>query len=103
MKSNNDLGVSLAANALDDIPNPTSDAKDIVALVKDSGHVSGYKLSDGSIVNKEEGIQLAKAGGIKGVGIAHRRDTEYLKSLPDKDESNNLSNLPSISAGDTFR
>ena len=39
---------------------------------------------------------MAKTGDIKGVGIAHRKDSEYLKSLPDGTEGNNLSNLPSI-------
>ena len=40
---------------------------------------------------------MAKAGEIKGVGIAHRKGSEYLKSLPDDTEENNLGNLPSIS------
>ena len=83
--------------ALDEVPNPKSDAKEIVGLVKSSGKISGYQLSDGSIVSKEDGISMAKVGDIKGVGIAHRKDSEYLKSLPDGTEGNNLSNLPSIS------
>lgn len=82
--------------ALDEVPNPKSDAKEIVGLVKSSGRISGYQLSDGSTVSKEEGVSMAKAGEIKGVGIAHRKDSEYLKSLPDGTEGNNLSNLPSI-------
>ena len=44
-----------------------------------------------------DGVTMAKAGEIKGVGIAHRNDSEYLKSLPDDTESNNLGNLPSVS------
>ena len=48
-------------------------------------------------VSKEEGVAMAKAGEIQGVGIAHRKDSEYLKSLPDGTEDNNLGNLPSIS------
>lgn len=86
----------LAMSALDDIPKPSSDAKDIVALVKHSGRVSGYQLSDGQILSKEEGVELAKQGGINGVGIAHRSGTEYLKSLPDEEEGNNLSSLPTV-------
>jgi len=82
--------------ALDEVPNTKSDAKEIVGLVKSSGKISGYQLSDGNIVSKDEGITMAKAGDIKGVGIAHRKNSEYLKSLPDGTESNNLSNLPSI-------
>lgn len=92
-----DFSASLAKNTLDDIPNPKNDAKDIVGLVKSSGKITGYQLSDGKTVSKEEGVALAKAGEINGVGVAHRGDTEYLKSIPDGTENNNLSNLPSVS------
>lgn len=84
-------------NTLDQIPQANADAKRIVGLVKQSGKVTGYKLSDDSIVSKSDAVQLAKQGGIAGVGIAHRKDTEYLKSIPDGSENNNLSNLPSVS------
>ena len=40
---------------------------------------------------------MAKSGDIKGVGVAHRGDTEYLKSVPDSSEGNNLGSLPSVS------
>ncbi len=92
-----DFTASLAKNTLDEIPTPKSDAKDIVGLVKTSGKVSGYQLSDGSTVTKEEGVSLAKNGEISGVGVAHRNGTEYLKTIPDGSENNNLGNLPSIS------
>lgn len=91
------LGEALARNTLDEIPQAKSDAKEIVGLVKSSGRINGYQLSDGSTVSKEEGVALAKEGEIKGVGIAHRKDTEYLKSVPDGSENNNLGNLPSVS------
>lgn len=92
-----ELGAQLAYAALDDVPTPSSDAKEIVGLVKSSGRIKGYQLSDGSTVSKEEGVNMAKEGKIQGVGIAHRNDTEYLKSLPDGTENNNLGNLPSVS------
>ena len=92
-----EAGAQLAYAALDEVPTPKSDAKEIVGLVKSSGRISGYQLSDGSTVSKEEGVSMAKAGEIQGVGIAHRKDNEYLKSLPDGTENNNLSNLPSVS------
>ncbi len=82
--------------ALSDIPESKPEAKEIVALVKESGKVTGYKLSDGQLLNKEEGVEAAKQGDIKGVGIATRNGNEYLKSLPDGKEENNLSNLPSV-------
>ncbi len=92
-----ELSAALAQNTLDEIPRPKSDAKDIVGLVKHSGRVNGYQLSDGSIVSREDGVQMAKAGDIKGVGVAHRGETEYLKSIPDGSENNNLSSLPTVS------
>lgn len=82
--------------ALKDIPSPNADAQEISALVKEDGRVTGYQLSDGRIITKEEGVQLARQGGIRGVGVATRNGSEYLKSLPDEREDNNLDNLPSI-------
>ena len=102
MMPNNNNRTSLPMMALDDIPEPNADAKEIVALVKDSGRVTGYQLSDGRVLDKEEGVEVAKQGGIQGVGVASRNGSEYLKSLPDGKEENNLSNLPSLSAKDSL-
>ena len=93
---NNNLGSELAYNALDEVPQPKADAKEITGLLKSGGKISGYQLSDGSTISKEEGVAMAKAGEIRGVGVAHRKDTEYLKSLPDGAENNNLSSLPTV-------
>ena len=92
-----DITSALAKNTLDDIPTPKSDAKDIVGLVKESGKITGYQLSDSRTVSKQEGIALAQVGEIKGVGVAHRRDTEYLKAIQDGTDNNNLGNLPASS------
>ena len=46
---------------------------------------------------EQQAVNMAKQGQIAGVGIAHRGDTEYLKSIPDGSENNNLGNLPSVS------
>lgn len=91
------LGIDLAYAAFDDIPKAKSDANKIVGLVKKNGRITGYQLDNGSIVSKEDGVAMAKAGEIQGVGVAHRKDSEYLKSLPDGTEENNLGNLPSVS------
>ncbi|MDR1630173.1 MAG: DUF3892 domain-containing protein [Oscillospiraceae bacterium] len=88
---------SLPLNTYKDIPTPRADAKQITALVKTSGRVTGYQLSDGQVLTKEQAVQLARQGGIAGVGISSRNGSEYLKTLPDSQEGNNLSNLPSIS------
>lgn len=97
MSSNNNKS-DLAYAALDEIPRVNNDAKEIVGLVKSGGKITGYRLSDGNTVSKEEGVSMAKSGEIRGVGIAHRKDSEYLKSLPDGTEGNNLSSLPTVSA-----
>ena len=90
-------GKELVKQTLDQIPQANSNAKRIVGLVKESGRITGYQLSDNSIVEKQQAVDMAKQGRIAGVGIAHRGDTEYLKSIPDGSENNNLGNLPSVS------
>ena len=90
-------GQGLVKQALDQIPQANANAKRIVALVKEGGRVTGYQLSDNTIVKKQQAVSMAKQGQIAGVGIAHRGSTEYLKSIPDGSENNNLSNLPSVS------
>lgn len=97
MNNNQTNSENLPMKALSEIPTPNANAGEIVALVKEGGRVTGYKLSDGQILTKEEGVDLAKQGGIQGVGISSRNGNEYLKSLPDATENNNLSNLPSVS------
>lgn len=90
-------GNNLVKNTLDQIPQPTPDAKSVTGLVKQGGRVTGYKLSDDTFVAKAEAVQMAKQGKIAGVGIAHRGDTEYLKAIPNGQENDNLGNLPSVS------
>ncbi len=89
-------GNELVKNTLDQIPNAKSDAKRITGLVKENGRVTGYQLSDNSIVEKPQAVQMAKQGEIAGVGIAHRGNNEYLKSIPNDKENDNLSNLPAV-------
>lgn len=88
---------TLPMNAMREIPEPRPDAQSIKALVKESGHVVGYQLENGQTLSKEAGVELARQGGIRGVGISSRNGNEYLKSLPDGTENNNLANLPSVS------
>lgn len=93
----NDInGNELVKNTLDEIPKAKADAKRITVLVKEKGRVTGYQLSDNTIVEKSQAVQMAKQGEIAGVGIAHRGDNEYLKSIPNDKENDNLSNLPSV-------
>lgn len=69
----------------------------ITAVVKHSGEITGYQLSNGEQITKEKGVELATAGTISGVSVGtSRKGEKYLRSLPDEDESNNLSSLPTI-------
>lgn len=77
-------------------PTPNPDAQSVVQLVKRGGRIEGYQLSNGQIISKQQGVELAKSGGIRGVAVAVRNGSEYLRSLPDGQENNNLGNLPSI-------
>ena len=96
---NNKFGQELVKQTLDQIPQANFNAKRIVGLVKEGGRITGYQLSDNSIVEKQQAVNMAKQGNIAGVGIAHRGDTEYLKSVPNGNENDNLGNLPTVSAG----
>jgi len=87
----------LVKQTLDQIPQAQAGAKRITGLVKKGGRITGYQLSDNTVLEKQQAVALAKQGQIAGVGIAHRGDTEYLKSIPDGSENNNLGNLPSVS------
>lgn len=74
-----------------------TDKNSIKAIMKHSGEITGYELSNGDQITKERGVELAKAGAISGVSVATSiKGEEYLRSLRDDDESNNLSSLPVI-------
>ena len=57
----------------------------------DKHYPKGVIFMDGQNLAKQALDQIA------GVGIAHRGETEYLKSIPDGSENNNLGSLPSVS------
>ena len=90
-------GKELVKQTVDQIPQAAPNAKRIIGLVKEGGRITGYQLSDNSIVEKQQAVNMAKQGQIAGVGIAHRGDTEYLKSIPNGSENDNLGTLPSVS------
>lgn len=98
-QQNDDRIGKLPANINIMNPVPNKDAKTIKSIVRKNGKIAGYQLDDGSTLNKADGIALAKQGGIRGVAIATRNGSEYLRSLPDGNENNNLSDLPSNNTG----
>ncbi len=85
---------NLPLSALDKICNENSNAKEITKLIKKNGKVVGYEIANEFDISVDEAISLAEQGMIKNIGIAHNKDTKYLKSIPDQTENNNLSNLP---------
>lgn len=78
-------------------PDPKADALSITGLVKSSGKIAGYQLSDGRKITREEGVRMARENQIRGVAVAVKKGTEYLRSLPDGSEDNNLGSLPTVS------
>jgi len=90
---------SLPMRAMREIPRANANAAHITGLVKERGRVSGYQLSNGNILDKASAVNLARSGGIQGVGISSRKGSEYLKSLPDGSGTNNLNALPTVSSG----
>jgi len=98
MKNKQNMNLSALPKMAMEIPTANANAATITGLVKESGAIVGYQLSNGQTVNKTEGVTMARSGNIAGVGISERDGTEYLKSIPDGSENNNLGNLPSITA-----
>lgn len=80
--------------AFDEIPEEAPDAKEITKIIKNGNEVVGYEIAGEYSISKQEALELAREGKIKNVGIAHNKDTKYLKSLPDTNWNNNLNNLP---------
>lgn len=67
----------------------------IVGVKHDSkGEITHFKLDDGSTVTKEEAVSMAKNKKINNVAIGVSKSGEnYLRSIPDGNEDNNLDNL----------
>ncbi len=85
---------TLPLSALDQICPEDNNALEITKLIKKNNKVVGYELANEYDVTKEQAICMAKEGRIKNIGIAHNKDTVYLKSIPDQNNANNLSDLP---------
>ena len=67
----------------------------VVAVKMDGSEISLYKLSDGTVVDKNRAVALAEQGLISGCDIGHSKYGEpYLRGRNDGDMSNNLKELP---------
>lgn len=92
-----DLNFSNVVNKV--VSEGAKDAEQITKLIKSGGEVVGYELESGVHVSVQQAIEMAKSNGVKHVGVSTSKDgSEYIRSLADGDESNNLGNLPSITA-----
>ena len=61
---------------MDQIPQSNSNTKRIIVLVKEGDRITGHQLSDNSILERQQAVNIARRGQIAGVGVAHRGDTE---------------------------
>ena len=50
-------------------PVPNKDAKTIMKLIRTNGKISGYQLSDGTVLSKADGVALAKQRAATAVNI----------------------------------
>lgn len=67
----------------------------VVAVRKDGdGDLCGFKMNDGSTYDFEGAKNLIHEGKLDLICTTGNNGTEVIRSYPDGDESNNLSNLP---------
>lgn len=92
-----DLNFSHVVNQVVSEGNPN--AEEITKLIKSGGQVVGYELSSGKHISVHQAIEMAKQDALKHVGVSTSKDgSEYIRSLADGSEANNLGNLPSITS-----
>lgn len=97
MENKEDLYLSHVVNEV--VSEGGQGAHQITKLIKSGGQVVGYELESGVHVSVQQAIDMAKHNQLEHVGVSTSKDgSEYIRSLADGDESNNLGNLPSISA-----
>ena len=97
LEQDNNKNFNLLGNINKVVSEGGPNAKQITKFIKQDNQVIGYVLSSGEKVSVKEALQLAKEGGLEHVGVSlSKSGNEYIRSLPDDYESNNLSNLPSI-------
>lgn len=62
----------------------------------DTGANTNYRLSDGRIVSRAEGVLMCKAGLLPDYHIIEVNGVEYLRDNPDTSEADNIDNQPLI-------
>ena len=71
----------LVKQTLDQITQTYANTNQIIGLVKESGRITDYQLSNNTIAEKTAGCGYSKVW-TNCVSIAHRRNTEFLISIP---------------------
>ena len=75
--------------------NNVVETHEIVAVKRDSGEITAYKLEDGTVIDKATAVQMCESGQLPGYRVGVSRDDElYIRGVGDGDESNNLRNMP---------
>lgn len=63
----------------------------------DDGDITSVMLYDGTVLPMDEAIRMTKDNQIEGVNVGKSKSgTEFLRSDPDGDPSNNLDALPTF-------
>lgn len=92
-----DLNFSHVVNQV--VSEGNQNAEEITRLIKSGGQVVGYELSSGKHISVHQAIEMAKHNALRHVGVSTSKDgSEYIRSLADGNEANNLGNLPSITS-----
>lgn len=79
--------------------NKDQEKPSIIAIRKENGVITDYKLSNGKILSKCEAVEFAKEIGIQGVNVGRTRgenSKEILRANPTDDPSKALNNLPNF-------
>lgn len=68
---------------------------DIVAVHREGGDCTAYKLNDGRVISEEEAVAMCKAGQLPGFIVGESKfGEEYIRGIGDGKGSNNLQNKP---------
>ena len=63
----------------------------------DTGTITEYKLDNGKVIAHEDAVSMVKSGELQGYDVTVAKDgRESIRTKPDGDPSNNLSNLPTF-------
>ena len=70
----------------------------VVAVKKDgAGSITDYKLDDGSVISRDEAINMVESGQLEGYNVTVAKNgVKAIRTKPDDTMTNNLDNLPTF-------